>query len=179
MSDTTLQIHTAGEIHLLTSPLPITERVTFSYNLSDLLDDPAHKPDARLTELDGTDDRVQDFVFATGGALELYWSMVHQIEYQLRRGKSVVVLLLCRGGRHRSVSFAENLAVYFDITATHHHRLLPVVPRVDPAVAEFVEKTLPDYSAVTDPKRFEAKLKSIGVETEEQFFALLRKLVEL
>lgn len=122
-----VEIHTAGELH---TP-PCTPRVTFAYNLSDLLDDPARKPDAELVKLDGTDARMQDFVFATEGAQDLYWDMVRDVTRQLARGKSVVVMVLCRGGKHRSVAFGENLAEYFEVKATHHHRHLPIVEYAD------------------------------------------------
>lgn len=119
-----VKIHTAGELHGVPDV-----RATFTYNLSDLLDDPAHKPGADLIELDGLDSRVQAFVFATDGATDLYEDAVRQIERQLTRGKSVTVLVLCRGGRHRSVAFGDNLAAHFSVHATHHHRHLPVVKK--------------------------------------------------
>jgi RNase adaptor protein for sRNA GlmZ degradation len=117
-----LQIFTGGELH----ELPEMPRVTFTYNLSDLLDDPAHKPGAQLIELDGTDSRVQDFVFATEGALYLFEDIVDTVARQLAR-KDVVVLFLCRGGKHRSVAFGEALAWQFEATVTHHHKHLPRV----------------------------------------------------
>lgn len=129
----TVAIHTVGELHIVTHPPKIEGRVTVTYNLSDLLDDPAHKPDADLVRLDGTDHRMQDFVFFSEGALDLYEDMVRTIERQLSRGKSVVVVLACRGGKHRSVAFGENLASHFEVTATHHHRTLPVMPKTTPA----------------------------------------------
>lgn len=119
-----VEIHTAGELH--PAP-PIEGRVTFTFNLSDLLDDPARKPNADLVKLDGTDYRMQDFVFFADGALDLYEDMVRTISRQLGRGKSVVVLILCRGGKHRSVAFGENLASRFGAPVTHHHRHLDIV----------------------------------------------------
>lgn len=119
-----LSIHTAGELH----PAPAIEgRVTFTFNLSELLDDPAHKPGAELVKLDGTDPRVQDFVFATDGAQALYEAMLQTIVPQVERGKSVVVLILCRGGKHRSVAFGEVLVDTFAsgiASVTHHHKHL-------------------------------------------------------
>lgn len=125
MSSTTptLTIHTAGELH----PAPTTQRMTFTFNLSDLLDDPARKPGAHLIDLDGTDSRVDDFVFATEGALNLYADMVRLIKRQLERGKDVDVMILCRGGKHRSVAFGENLAARFGAPVMHHHIHLPRV----------------------------------------------------
>ena len=117
-------IHTAGELH----PAPAIEgRVTFTFNLSDLLDDPAHKPGAELIKLDGTHEDVQAFVFESEGAVDLFWVMGSMISKQLERGKSVTVLILCRGGKHRSVAFGECLAENFAVTATHHHKHLPRV----------------------------------------------------
>lgn len=124
MSHPKLQIHTAGELH---DAPKIEGRVTFTYNLSDLLDDPARKPDADLRKLDGTDYRMRDFVFCTEGALDLFASIAQMIEGQLSRGKSVTVLILCRGGKHRSVVFGEELADRFGVTAQHHHKHLPIV----------------------------------------------------
>lgn len=123
---TTVEIHTAGELH----PAPeIPSRVTFTYNLSDLLDDPARKPYPELVELDGTESRVSDFVFATDGAADLFWNMVRDIKGQRERGKDIAVLILCRGGRHRSVAFGQALASLFETTATHHHKHVPVVKK--------------------------------------------------
>lgn len=119
----TVEIHTAGELHAAPE-MPVPD---FTYNLSRLLDDPAHRPGAELIELDGTDGRVQEFVFATEGANDLYRDMVRDIERQLERGKNVVVLVLCRGGKHRSVAFGEDLATHFEVAAKHHHRHLPRV----------------------------------------------------
>lgn len=119
-----VSIHTAGELH--PAP-PIKSRVTFTFNLSDLLDDPAHKPGAELIELDGTHEDVQAFVFESEGAIDLFWSIVSLIEGQVRRGKSVTVLILCRGGKHRSVTFGECLASTFSARTTHHHKHLPRV----------------------------------------------------
>lgn len=121
----TLTLHTAGELH----PMPVTQRMTFTFNLSDLLDDPAHKPDTWLAQFDGTDARVQDFVFATKGANVLYYHICELISSQLDRGKDIDVMILCRGGKHRSVAFGDNLAVHFGAPVTHHHKDLPIVPR--------------------------------------------------
>lgn len=118
-----LTLHTAGELH----PMPVTRRMTFTFNLSDLLDDPARKLPANLVELDGTDARVEDFVFATEGAQELYADMAHAISRQLERGKDIDVMIMCRGGRHRSVAFGENLASHFGAPVTHHHKHLDIV----------------------------------------------------
>lgn len=118
-----VEIHTAGELH---TP-PCTPRVTFAYNLSDLLDDPARKPDADLVKRNGLDPRMEDFVFCTEGAIDLFEDMKRSITRQLARGKSVVVMILCRGGKHRSVAFGENLALHYGVKATHHHIDLPIV----------------------------------------------------
>lgn len=118
-----VQVHTAGELH----PDPEMPAPDFVFNLSRLLDDPARKPNVDLVKLDGLDHRMQDFVFFTEGALDLYEDMVHTITRQVERGKSVVVLILCRGGKHRSVAFGENLAAHFDAPVTHHHRELDPV----------------------------------------------------
>jgi len=118
-----VEIHTAGELH----PIPKMPTPDLVINLSRLLDDPAHKPDARLVELDGLDSRVQDFVFATEGALDLYEDTVNLIERLTATGKSVTVLILCRGGKHRSVAFGDNLGAHFSLEATHHHKHLPRV----------------------------------------------------
>lgn len=123
-----VEIHTAGELH----PAPKIEgRVTFTFNLSDLLDDPLRKPDADLVRRTGLDAQMQDFVFFTEGALDLYEDMVRDITRQLSRGKSVTVLVLCRGGKHRSVAFGHNLAGHFEVEATHHHIDLPIVKHTD------------------------------------------------
>lgn len=120
-----LFIHTAGELHR-----PVADiQPDFTYNLSRLLDDPAHKPGAQLADRDGLDSRVRDFVFATEGAPDLFWDIVRDVTRQLNRARSVTVLLLCRGGKHRSVTFGEELAEHFGVTAKHHHRQLPRVGR--------------------------------------------------
>lgn len=118
-----VSIHTAGELHAAPE-MPVPD---FVFNLSRLLDDPAHKPDAELIELDGLDSRVQDFVFATDGAWDLYAAAVRMIERQIVQGKSVTALVLCRGGKHRSVAFGDWLAAHFSVEATHHHKHLPRV----------------------------------------------------
>lgn len=120
-----LFIHTAGELHR-----PVADiQPDFTYNLSRLLDDPAHKPGAQLVDRDGLDSRVRDFVFATEGALGLFWDIVRDVTRQLNRARSVTVLILCRGGKHRSVTLGEELAEHFGVTAKHHHRHLPRVGR--------------------------------------------------
>ncbi len=123
----TVEVHTAGELHMQTNAPAIGKRVTLTINLCDLLADPAHTLPAELVERDGLDSRVEDFVFATPGAMDLFYDVEKLIEGQLARGKDVVVLVLCRGGRHRSVAFGDNLAQIFAVTATHHHREPPVV----------------------------------------------------
>lgn len=120
-----LSVHTAGELH---TPI-VADPITFTFNLSKVLSDPAHTLPAHLVELDGTDERVSDFVFATDGALDLFLDIERLINGLLKRGKDVGILILCRGGRHRSVAFGDNLAQIFDVEATHHHKHLPVVRR--------------------------------------------------
>lgn len=121
-----LEIHTAGLLHGVPDIRP-----TFTFDLSELLDDPAHKPDADLVRRDGRDHRMQDFVFFTEGALDLYKDIKLTIGRQLERGKSVRVLILCNGGKHRSVAFGDNLAQEFDVAAKHHHVDRPIVPKVE------------------------------------------------
>lgn len=123
-----LQIHTGGELH---ERLESTLKPDFVFNLSRLLDDPARKPDVDLVRRNGLDPRMQDFVFFTDGALDLYGDMVRLIECQVTRGKAVTVLILCRGGKHRSVAFGDNLAGHFSVEATHHHIDLPIVKYSD------------------------------------------------
>jgi hypothetical protein len=118
-----VELHTAGELHAA----PQIGRVTFTFNLSDLLADPARKLPENLIELDGTDARVEDFVFATPGAVKLYLTMSRLINQQIKRGKRVVVLILCRGGKHRSVAFGQILANQLGAQVTHHHKHLSVV----------------------------------------------------
>ncbi|HSL52008.1 MAG TPA: RNase adapter RapZ [Candidatus Deferrimicrobiaceae bacterium] len=118
----TVHIHTAGELH----PAPEVQ-ADITLNLSRLLSNPAHVLPERLRSLDGTDGRVEDLVFATPGAKDVYRGLVELLDSALGHGKDVTVLILCRGGKHRSVAFGENLAHDFSTTATHHHKDLPVV----------------------------------------------------
>lgn len=120
----TIGIHTGGELH----PVPKMPVPDFVFNLSRLLDDPLRKPDDDLVKRDGLDPRMQDFVFGTEGAEELYLRIRGLIVSQfIDREKSTVVLILCRGGKHRSVAFGDKLSRFFGVVAQHHHRHLPIV----------------------------------------------------
>lgn len=177
-----VQIHTAGELHAA----PKMPAPDFVFNLSRLLDDPAHKPGAELIKLDGTDSRVQDFVFSTDGALDLYELMVKMIERQLTRGKSVIVLLLCRGGKHRSVAFGDNLAAHFSVEATHHHKHLPRVVTLDftPAPssareAQLAGRMLRDAPPVGSDSDYARELAETLIATQKQRHELRCALAHL
>jgi RNase adaptor protein for sRNA GlmZ degradation len=121
-----LEVHTLGELH--PEPAGIA-RPDLVLNLSRLLDDPARKPDAELRKATGLDLRIQNFVWQTEGAYELYADTRELVYKRLQRGP-LVVWVMCRGGRHRSVVFGSQLAR--DLNAAmlmHWHIDLPVVTR--------------------------------------------------
>jgi UPF0042 nucleotide-binding protein len=121
----TVTVVTGGELH----PWPgSTPDITF--NLSRLLHDPARIPTGEMLDKTGLDPEVSAFVFDSDEALEL---LDAAIELLLTPAKPVLVAVLCRGGRHRSVAFAERLTqalVESGVDAgrpTHFHIHLPRV----------------------------------------------------
>lgn len=100
----TIDIITAGELH----PLPINTPIPdVTFNLSRLLHDPAHIPSGEMLDKTGLDPEVAGFVFESDEALELLDGAIDLLHCMAR---PVTVADLCRGGRHRSVAFAERLA---------------------------------------------------------------------
>lgn len=99
-----IDIITAGELHPMPGNTP-TPDVTF--NLSRLLHDPAHIPTGEMLDMTGLDEDVAEFVFDSDEALELLDGAIDLLHSMAR---PVTVAVLCRGGRHRSVAFAERLA---------------------------------------------------------------------
>lgn len=83
-------------------------------DLSTALRNPHHDPAMR--EMTGLDKPVRDHVLATPGAREIVERTVGRIEaamtYHDPRQEMVEVGVYCKGGRHRSVAIAEEVAVW-------------------------------------------------------------------
>lgn len=85
------------------------------FDLSDQLRNPHHDP--RMRELTGLDRRVREHVLSTPGAMQAVERIAEQARavlrgYSDRRRRLVQVTVACRGGRHRSVAVAEEVARY-------------------------------------------------------------------
>jgi RNase adaptor protein for sRNA GlmZ degradation len=131
---TKVSVYTAGELHSYPQNVPAPD---FTLNLSRLLNDPAHKPSGELLDMTGLDPQIREFVFAADKALEL---LDGAIDFALNAtgDRPLTVAVLCRGGRHRSVAFAEELAKQLrtcdvEVDVTHLHKHLPRVIRQETA----------------------------------------------
>lgn len=112
-----LQVFTAGELYAA----PEMPKANVVLNLATLLDDPARRLPARLVRTDGTHPEVFSFVFASDGAEQIFAETVHYLGGLIQRGP-VVLLVLCRGGKHRSVAFGDAIARHFGAPVTHFHK---------------------------------------------------------
>lgn len=110
-------------------PRPATKD---TYDLRDLLADPAHVPGEDMRDRTGLDLDVADFVFATKGASDLLYTVLDEARTKAL-DEPVVVAFGCAGGRHRSVAMAEELhkwlgEVYgYEVSVEHLHAHLPRV----------------------------------------------------
>ncbi|MFJ6608191.1 RapZ C-terminal domain-containing protein [Streptomyces lydicus] len=105
------------------------------WNLGNKLRNPHHDPAMRYKT--GLDDDVRDHVLSTTGAMALTTRIAESAKallfsYANPRQKLVRVTIACRGGRHRSVAIAEQVAEYLRIDEVgveveHCHIGLPVV----------------------------------------------------
>lgn len=112
-----LQVFTAGELYAA----PEMPKANVVLNLATMLDDPARRLPTHLVRMDGTHLEVFSFVFASDGAEQIFAETVHYLGGLIQRGP-VVLLVLCRGGKHRSVAFGEAVARHFGAPVTHFHK---------------------------------------------------------
>lgn len=106
------------------------------YDLSGRLRNPAD--DKRLVQMTGLDRAVRDYVLGTPGAMQIVERIAEEargaLSYADKRLKLVRVTVACRGGRHRSVAIAEEVARYLrtegvGVEVDHRHIHLPVVEK--------------------------------------------------
>ena len=94
-------------------------------------DDPRVR--AALTQLTGRDQRVADYVMSTPGAEALVDATRRLAERRIRNGQQAIdIHVHCYGGRHRSVTIAEQLgeqlARHGRVTINHRHIGKPILP---------------------------------------------------
>ncbi|WP_158920639.1 RNase adapter RapZ [Streptomyces sp. NBRC 109706] len=133
MALTQVLIETIGTLH--SSKRPSGDHLYF--DLSDKLRNPHHDP--KMRELTGLDRRVRDHVLSTPGAMQIVERIAEQARavlagYSDRRRRLVRVTVACRGGRHRSVAVAEEVARYLrtegiGVEVDHRDIKKPVVQR--------------------------------------------------
>lgn len=102
-------------------------------DLRRLLADPAHVPNGAMLDMNGLDESIREFVFATPGARALMFN-VRRTVADMSAIKPIVVALGCAGGRHRSVVLAAELYVQlavagYEVSVKHLHVHLPRVIR--------------------------------------------------
>lgn len=129
-------IQTIGTLH--PGALDLIEDGLY-YDLGGKLRNPHHDPAMRYRT--GLDEAVRDHVLTTPGAGELTVRIAESARelahgYANRHHRLVHVTIACRGGRHRSVAVAEQVAECLridDITVEvhHHHIDQPVVEKQD------------------------------------------------
>lgn len=93
--------------------------------------------DPRMRYRTGLDAEVRSHVLSTPGANDVINEIFHSTTAQLygyaeSRGRLVRVMVACRGGRHRSVAIADQVAEYLaaegiGVEVEHLHVTLPVV----------------------------------------------------
>lgn len=102
-------ITTAGELH---GPLPKTTASVIFEDLRTRLRNPADDP--AMIHATGLDPKVRDHVLNTPGAREIIEDLVGRIlaayTWTGATSRRVDVLIICMGGRHRSVAVAEAVA---------------------------------------------------------------------
>jgi len=102
-------ITTAGELH---GPLPECTAPAILVDLRTALRNPADDP--TMIDMTGLDGRVRDHVLTTPGAQQIIDDTVGRIlgayTWTGSSGRRQDVLIICMGGRHRSVAIAEEVA---------------------------------------------------------------------
>lgn len=127
--DTTrITVRSFGYLHDMPADLTPAD---ITLDLRRLLADPAHVPDRSMLDMTGLDPTVQDFVFATPGALDLLHHVSGLVQ-SMDTIKPTIVDFGCAGGRHRSVALAAALAdqldaAGYDVSVHHLHVHLPRV----------------------------------------------------
>lgn len=114
--------------------LDIVKGDALVYDLANKLHDP-NVAGSPLQHMTGLDDDVFNHVLATDGARALFADIANQVIALHHTGRdNVRVLIACRGGRHRSVVAAREVARLVELWAddtvkvTHHHVRLGVLP---------------------------------------------------
>ncbi|MCX4816798.1 hypothetical protein OG601_47630 [Streptomyces sp. NBC_01239] len=105
------------------------------FDLGGKLRNPHQDPQMRYRT--GLDDEVRDHVLGTPGAMKTVTQIAESAKallfsYANPRQRLIRVTIACRGGRHRSVAVAEQVAEYLRIDdvgveVEHRHIGLPVV----------------------------------------------------
>lgn len=126
-------VHTYGVLH---GAPPQGDGIVI--DLSHALRNPHHDPAMR--ELTGLDQAVSEHVMATRGAEKIVADTVDRIDNDLRnwsnpRGLITRVFVYCKGGRHRSVAVAEEVAdrlyeLGWGVEVEHRDITKPVVQAV-------------------------------------------------
>jgi RNase adaptor protein for sRNA GlmZ degradation len=123
-----VKIYSFGYLH---DRPAVLDTADITLDLRRLLADPAHVPGGDMLDLTGLDMTVRRFVRATPGALALV-DHTRALVLALAAVKPVVVVKGCAGGRHRSVSAAQDLhdqltAAGVPVLVQHLHVHLPRV----------------------------------------------------
>lgn len=116
--------------------LEIVKGDTLIFDLSERLHDP-NVAGSPLQNMTGLDDEVYEHVLATDGARALFaWIAERVLTLYYGGAVGLRVLIACRGGRHRSVVAAREVARYLElwvdvpVEITHHHVERAVLPPV-------------------------------------------------
>lgn len=88
----------------------------YTLDLRAELSDPARMSE-ELRRSNGLDPRVQQVVWSTPGAQDLY----EQLLFLARANPAAVLRVACAGGRHRSVAFAERIGAETGHEVRHLH----------------------------------------------------------
>lgn len=124
-------IRSAGILHLDVIP-----KATLTFDVQDLIYDPALKPELR--ELTGDTEAIRSSVLNSPGVRNLIaWLVNILLELEgmsIRPGvEELSLLLYCRGGRHRSRVIADEVALHLayctdsTVILEHMHANMPVV----------------------------------------------------
>ena len=129
---TQIVIHTIGTLHpdaLQNIPDGLY------YDLGGRFRNPHDNPEMRYRT--GLDPEVREHVLTTEGVMPMVERIAESakavlVTYANPRLKLVNVTIACRGGRHRPVAVAEEVAKYlrtdgFGVETQHHHINLPVI----------------------------------------------------
>lgn len=123
-----VRIYSFGYLH---DRPAVLDTADITLDLRRLLADPAHVPGGAMLDLTGLDMTVRRFVRATPGATALV-DHTKALVLALAAIKPVVVAKGCAGGKHRSVSAAQDLhdqlvAAGVPVLVQHLHAHLPRV----------------------------------------------------